>query len=219
MQAPTGEPMASDEKATKRPAWVRDPISREFGDRVRSLRERTDLTLDQLAKRSGVSRAMLSKVERGEKSPTIGLAMRISHAVGGSLSALLNGEQPRSAVAVRRLHERFRFKDDSGLTREILSPTMEGSSVEVLRHTLPAGAASGVLPPYPPGTEKYVIVEKGELVLVRGRERILVRAGDTLFFEADVEHAFETPGEETSEYLVITSRCLLAMPAGTSSGQ
>ncbi len=210
--------MTSDVDASKRPGWVRDPISREFGDRVRSLRERTGLTLEQLAERSGVSRAMLSKVERGEKSPTIGLAMRISHAVGGSLSALLNGEQSRSAVAVRRLEDRFRFTDeDSGLTREILSPTVEGSSVEVLRHTLAAGSSTGTLPPYPPGTEKYVIVEEGELALVRGGERTFVQAGDTLFFEADVEHAFEATGPGTAAYLVITSRCLLAMPAEPSS--
>ncbi|MGX8013648.1 helix-turn-helix domain-containing protein [Mesorhizobium sp. ORM8.1] len=44
-----------------------DPVGRAFGDRVRALREQADLTLDQLSKLSGVSRAMLSQVERGEK--------------------------------------------------------------------------------------------------------------------------------------------------------
>ena len=205
--------MDDNAKTTGRAGWVRDPISREFGDRVRSLRERTGLTLEQLASRSKVSRAMLSKVERGEKSPTIGLAMRISHAVGGSLSALLNGEQPRHPVAVRSRKERFRFADEeSGLTREIMSPTVEGSSVEILRHTLAAGSTSGILPPYPPGTEKYIIVERGDLVLVRAGERTRLREGDTMFFEADVEHVFEAPRGVASEYLVITSRCLLAMP-------
>ena len=75
--------MVADKHASGRTTMVRDPISREVGDRVRSLRERTNLTLEQLATRSGVSPAMLSKVERGEKRPTIGLAWRISHAVGG----------------------------------------------------------------------------------------------------------------------------------------
>lgn len=206
--------MKDDAKTTGRTGWERDPISREFGDRVRSLRERTGLTLEQLANRSGVSRAMLSKVERGEKSPTIGLAMRISHAVGGSLSALVSGEQSRRPVAVRSRNERVRFADDeSGLAREILSPTIEGSSVEILRHTLTAGSTSGTLPPYPPGTEKYIIVERGGLIFVRAGERIRLHKGDTLFFEADTEHAFEAPRGAASEYLVVTSRCLLAMPS------
>ena len=69
-----------------------DPLSRAFGDRVRLLREQADLTLDQFSKRSGVSRAMLSKVERGEKSPTIGVAKRIAHALDTSFSALVGDE-------------------------------------------------------------------------------------------------------------------------------
>lgn len=205
--------MATGRRAT-RTALVRDPISRAFGDRVRSLRERTSLTLEQLADRSGVSRAMLSKVERGEKSPTIGIAMRISHAVGGSMSALLSGEQPRSAMVVRPHQDQTIFLDEgeSGLSRQILSPTVAGSSVEVLRHTLPVGTTTGQMPPYPPGTEKYVVVEKGRLKVQRGGQSEHLHAGDTLFLEADCEHAFANVSKSTSVYLVITSRCLLAMP-------
>ena len=68
-------------KAAVRTVVREDPVSRAFGDRVRTLREEAELTLEQLSKQSGVSRAMLSKVERGEKSPTIGVARRIALAL------------------------------------------------------------------------------------------------------------------------------------------
>ena len=117
---------------------------------------------------------------------------------------------------MRSEHERFRFTDEGGgLTREILSPTVQGSSVEVLRHILEAGASTNLMPPYPPGTEKYVVVQRGKITLIRGRERTAVQAGDTVFFEADAEHAFEASHDSAAEYLVITSRCLLAMPTGS----
>lgn len=191
-----------------------DEISRQFGDRVRALRERTGTTLDQLAARSGVSRAMLSKVERGEKSPTIGLALRISHAVGGSLTGLLRGEQARSAYLVRRKDEREGITDDAtGLERQIISPTVEGSAVELLRHVLPASSTTGPLPPYPPGTEKYVMVETGSVTLRLKDARVDLAAGDVLFFEADVAHCFENHGCDTCEYILIVSRCLLPAKA------
>ena len=191
-----------------------EEISRQFGDRVRTLRERTGTTLDQLAARSGVSRAMLSKVERGEKSPTIGLALRISHAVGGSLSGLLRGEQARSAYLVRRKEERESFKDEAtGLDRQIISPTVEGSAVELLKHVLPASSSTGPLPPYPPGTEKYVMVETGSVTVRLKDAEVDLDAGDLLFFEADVEHCFENRGRKPCAYILIVSRCLLPATA------
>src|SRR4051812_7616036 len=73
-----------------------DPISRAFGDRVRIKREQADLTLREFSKLSGVSTPMLSKVERGEKSPTIGVAKRIAHALHTSLSVLMGDDEGAS---------------------------------------------------------------------------------------------------------------------------
>src|SRR5580698_762062 len=101
-----------------------DPVGRAFGDRVRSLREQADLTLDQLSKLSVVSRAMLYQVERGEKSPTIGIAKRIAHALGASFSALVGDEgAPRRTFAIVRKDQRQVFRDaETGFERYLLSP-------------------------------------------------------------------------------------------------
>ncbi|RVD46915.1 helix-turn-helix transcriptional regulator, partial [Mesorhizobium sp. M7A.F.Ca.ET.027.03.2.1] len=99
-----------------------DAVSRVFGDRVRTIREQANLTLEQFSKLSGVSRAMLSKVERGEKSPTIGVAKRIAHALGASFSALL-GDEPasRRAFALVTKDQRQVFRDpETGFERFLL---------------------------------------------------------------------------------------------------
>lgn len=183
-------------------------LSREFGGRVRELRERAGLTLEQFSQKSSVSRAMLSKVERGEKSPTIGIAKRISLALDTSLTVLTGSEESRRAVAVVRRNQRHVFRDaETGFERHLLSPPVVGSAIELLMHFLPAGASTGNLPPYASGTEKHVVVAEGELVVAIGDLDTNLAAGDALFFECDVEHAFENRSTTPcSYYLVISKR-------------
>lgn len=189
------------------PSDQRDEASHEFGGRVRGLRERAKLTLEQLSRLSGVSRAMLSKVERGEKSPTIGVAKQISLALNTSLSFLAGGQEERRAVAIVRKDQRHVFKDGkTGFERHLLSPPIAGSGVELLFHYLPAGTSTGLLPPYPAGTEKHVVVTDGELVVaIKGADAHL-GTGDALFFEAEVEHSFDNRTSFPCSYYLVISR-------------
>jgi transcriptional regulator with XRE-family HTH domain len=185
----------------------RDELGREFGNRVRGLRESAKLTLEELSRQSGVSRAMLSKVERGEKSPTIGVATRISRARNTSLTFLTGGEEQRRAVALVRKTERHVFRDvETGFERHLLSPPIAGSAVEVLYHYLPPGVSTGMLPPYPAGTEKHVVVVEGNLVVAMDGSDARLTKGDALFFEAEIEHSFENRTKKPCGYYLIVSR-------------
>lgn len=185
----------------------RDDLGRQFGSRVRALRESADLTLEVLSRQSGVSRAMLSKVERGEKSPTIGVATRISRALNTSLTFLTGGEEQRRAVALVRKAERHVFRDEeTGFERHLLSPPIAGSAVELLYHHLPPGVSTGTLPPYPVGTEKHVVVIEGELVVVIESSDTRMRKGDSLFFEAETEHSFDNRTSKVCGYYLVVSR-------------
>ncbi len=184
-----------------------DPVGQTFGDHVRSLRERNSLTLDQFSKLSGVSRAMLSKVERGEKSPTIGVAKRIAHALETSFSALMGDEVAvRRTFAVVRKEQRQVFRDvETGFERYSLSPLMPGMPTEVVLHVLPGKASTGKVPGYPSGVTKHVVVLRGQVVVgVEGTETTL-NEGDTLYFEADVEHWFENQTAKPAEYYLVIS--------------
>lgn len=184
-----------------------DPVSRVFGDRVRALREQASLTLEQFSKLSGVSRAMLSKVERGEKSPTIGIAKRIAHALDASLSVLMGDEgAPRRAHAVVRKDQRQVFRDaETGFERYLLSPIMAGMPVEVVLHRLPPRTSTDKLPPYPSGTGKHVLAARGKVVVGTERVETVLEEGDSLYFDADVEHWFENRTGRPCEYYLVIS--------------
>lgn len=195
------------ERPASRLTGRQDPVSQAFGDRVRVMRDQAGLTLDQVAKLSGVSRAMLSKVERGEKSPTIGIAKRIAHALETSLSALMGDEGvQRRTFALVRKDQRPVFRDpETGFERYLLSPIMAGMPVEVVLHRLPPRTATDKLPPYPSGTSKHVIATRGRVVVGTADAETVLEEGDSLYFEADVEHWFENRTGRASEYYLVIS--------------
>ena len=183
-------------------------VGQEFGRRVRAARERAGLTLEQLSQGSGVSRAMLSKVERGDKSPTLGVAMRIAGGLDLSLSSLIDVEGHLRASAIVRKGERPTFRDEqSGFERQVLSPITPGSAAELLFHHLPARTSTGELPPYPVGTEKHVIVREGLLTVTIGGLEVKLGEGDTLLFEPTVPFSFDNRSDEPCGYYLVVTRC------------
>ncbi len=180
-----------------------------FGGNVRRRREEAGLTLEQLSTQSSVSRAMLSKVERGEKSPTIGVASKIAHALDASLSDLIGGPAAaRTEVAVvMRKNERPVFRDpETGFERHMVSAAPGAGGGEMVVHYLPAHVSTGLLPAYPPGTEKQLVVIEGTLTVAIGGISETLNAGDSVFFQADAEHGFANRTNSPCEYIMVISR-------------
>ncbi len=176
-----------------------------LGERIRTLRTAQGLTLDDLAVRSGVSRAMLSKIERDEKNPTVRVAALIAEGLRVSLSRLLGDDERRRVVVVPHGSQRIITDDATGYTRQLLSPVFAGAGVEVVRCAMPPGTASGTFPAHPQGTEEYIAVERGQVhIRLDDRDEYVLTAGDALFFAADVSHAFtNADAGESVFYLVI----------------
>jgi mannose-6-phosphate isomerase-like protein (cupin superfamily) len=163
--------------------------------------------LDVLAERSGVSRAMISKLERGEKHPTLVIAAKVAAGLEISLSQLIGGEERRKVVVVPRDRRMVMRDPVTGFERQLLSPSFAGRGIEFLRNVVPEDSTSGDFPPHRRGVEEYVVVERGRLRAVLGGEEYLLEEGDALYFEADVAHRFENAGEGgCSYYLVIDSK-------------
>ena len=173
-----------------------------LGERVRGLRRERGWTLEILAERSGVSRAMISKLERGEKNPTLVVAAKVAEGLGVSLSRLVGLEERREVVVVPRERRMIMRDPVTGFERQLLSPSFGG--LEFIRNVVPEGSTSGEFPPHGQGVEEYVVVEKGSLRAVLGGEEYVLEEGDAVYFEADVAHRFDNAGEgECSYYLVI----------------
>ncbi len=164
------------------------------------------MTLEELAERSGVSRAMISKVERGTNNPTLVVAVKIANGLGVGLTNLLSRPQPRQA----RLHlpraQQPTFRDEeNGFVRHVLSPTFTERGLEFTRHELPARATTGVLPASAPGARKYMAVERGTLHVVLPDERIVLAPGDAYYFEPDMTHEFINAGNGACVYYLVSA--------------
>src|SRR5215208_5050293 len=181
--------------------------SGRLGGRVRELRRGRGLTLEDLAEQSGVSRAMISKLERGEKNPTLVVAARLAVGLGVSLSQLAGMEEGRGDVVVPREGRMVMRDPETGFERRLLPPNFVGSGVEFVRNEIPENSTSGEFPPHRNGVEEHIVVERGSLKAMLAGEEYLLGEGDALYFEADVPHRFDNAGEGTcSYYLVISSR-------------
>jgi transcriptional regulator with XRE-family HTH domain len=178
-----------------------------IGPRVRALREAMDLSLRDLAERSGVSAPMLSQVERGETSPTLAVASRIAAGLELRLSQLLRLDE-ESSVSIVRQSERRRGGGAAGHTFEILTPPLPGQRAELSRHVLVPGAATGGEgdpPMHEPGSREIAVVERGSVTLrIDGSEHVLFE-GDTVTFDADLAHRFENPGPGEAVLLAVVS--------------
>ena len=174
---------------------------------MRDLRRGRGLTLNGLAELSGESRAMISKLERGEKNPTLVVAAKLAEGLGVTLSRLAGMEERREVAVVPRERRMIMRDPETGFERQLLSPNFAGLGVEFIRNKIPKGSTSGDFPPHRRGVEEHVVVDRGTLRAVLGGKEYLLTEGDALYFEADVPHRFDNAGEgECSYYLVISSR-------------
>jgi transcriptional regulator with XRE-family HTH domain len=147
-----------------------------LGPRVKALREAMDLSLRDLAERSGVSAPMLSQVERGETSPTLQVAKRIATGLELRLSQLLRLDEEGAVTVVRAAERR------------------QGP-----------GPVEGHPPRHEPGSRETALVERGTVVLHCDGQRHQLRGGDCVTFDADLNHHFENPGPEEAVLLAVLS--------------
>jgi XRE family transcriptional regulator, regulator of sulfur utilization len=182
----------------------------KIGVRVRALREAMDLSLRDLADRSGVSAPMLSQVERGETSPTLQVATRIAAGLELRLSQLLRLDEDGAVIVVRRDERRAGPADPGvgGHSFEILTPPMPGLRAELSRHTLAPGGVTGGAgdpPIHEPGSRETALVESGTVVLVCDGEHYELATGDTVTFDADLPHHFENRGTDQAVLLAVAT--------------
>lgn len=189
-------------------AVLQDALIAPLGPRVRALREAMDLSLRDLAERSGVSAPMLSQVERGETSPTLTVATRIAAGLELRLSQLLRLDEDGAVTIVRPGERRQGGAPGGGHAYEILTPPLPGQRAEVTRHTLAAGAVTGGPgdpPRHEPGSRETAIVEAGRVQLHLDGDAHPLDAGDCVTFDADLPHQFENPGSAQAVLLAVVS--------------
>jgi transcriptional regulator with XRE-family HTH domain len=179
-----------------------------IGNRVKALRESSGLSLRDLSARSGVSAPMLSQVERGETSPTLVVAARISAGLELRLSQLLRLDEDGAVTIVSAQERQYGGSERRGHRYEVLTAARPGQRAELSRHMLDAGGATGAPddpPMHEPGSRETALIERGAVVLVCDGERHELGEGDCVTFDADLPHHFENPTGEEACFLAVVS--------------
>jgi transcriptional regulator with XRE-family HTH domain len=172
--------------------------------RIRLEREARRWSLADLARISGVSKAMISRIERGEASPTAALLGRLSGAFGLTLSALLASAEERGGRLARAAAQPCWQDPATGYVRRQLSPA--ASSIELVRVELPAGTAVSFPASAYAFLRQLIYVLDGRLSFREGEVIHELDAGDCLELGPPSDCTFRNPGTAACVYLVAVAR-------------
>ncbi|WP_230533012.1 helix-turn-helix domain-containing protein [Microvirga roseola] len=179
-------------------------INAHLAERLRFLRGDRGLTLDGLAERTGVSRSMISLIERGESSPTAAVLDKLAAGLGVTLASLFaERESPAASPHARRADQRIWRDPDTGYLRRNLSAPGFPSPIELVEVILPAGARVA----YDTGPRlldvgQQVWMIEGEIELGVGDDIYRLATGDCLSMRIDLPVLFHNPAEKPARYLV-----------------
>ncbi|MCR6735427.1 MAG: XRE family transcriptional regulator [Afipia sp.] len=175
------------------------------GRNLRRLRVRQGLSLERLAKQSGVSRAMLGQIETGKSVPTIGLLWKITIALGVPFASLIATDDARGTLVLRRTNAKLLSSNQGQFTSRALFPFDGERQVEFYELRL-APLHRENADAHAPGTRENLVVARGAVEITSGSGRpVTLSEGDAIVFEADVPHSYRNLGtEEAVLFLVMT---------------
>jgi transcriptional regulator with XRE-family HTH domain len=187
------------------PAAEHEPIGQLLCNRVRELRRKRSWTLEQMSAACGVSRSMISEIERGGVNPTLAVACRVAQAFGMSLGELVDLPSVTNRIDVIRADDRaYQFRSDRYCSIRTLSPLYLEKSVEYYEIVLRRGGALRSAPHFQ-GARELLTVQRGSVRVAAGADISELKTGDSAHYPADVQHAIENVGkDEAVLFLVVT---------------
>ena len=174
---------------------------------MKKLRADRGWSLEELASVSGVSRSMLSEIERERANPTLSVTYRIARAFGLTLQNLIESADSASSIQVTRADDRAQiFRADKQCQIRTLSPLSLEKDIEFYEVRLPVNGAL-TSQPHVDGTREFLIVKDGRVSLQSGNFTELLTKGDSATYRADVAHSITNSGpRESVLFLVVLYR-------------
>lgn len=173
-------------------------LGRRVADNLRQRRKARGMSLDDLARASGVSRAALSQIETCKSNPTVGVLWKIAVGLGVPFAELVGAPRPGTRV-LRRADAQVLRSVDGKLESRPLAPAGASPVVELYELRL-AARASHTSDAHASGTHELLVVLSGTLRLRVGDEVQELSAGDCVSFAADKPHVYENPGASEARY-------------------
>jgi transcriptional regulator with XRE-family HTH domain len=177
-------------------------LDRQIARRLSGLRAERGWTLEELADRTGISRASLSRLERCELSPTATMLFNLCGQYGWTLSRLM-AEAESGPPSVVRAKDQVTWKDpESGYVRRILSPPHPKLRGELAEISLLPGSSVAYDAPALPGLEHHLWMLEGALSLDIDAVQFHLQKGDCVRYVLSGPSRFMCPGKRTARYLI-----------------
>ncbi len=179
-------------------------ISERLAKRLKETRKSKGLSLEATAKLSGVSRSMLSQIERGESSPTVATLWNLTRALQVDFAGLLDAGDAASSIKEIMRANRTPTIDSQGegCQIRILSPPDQAGQLEVYEILFAANGAL-ISAPHRQGCVEHMTVLEGALSVAAGDEDARLSAGDTIRYAADCRHSIRANGEPAKALLIV----------------
>lgn len=188
------------------PIQAADEADRALALRLEHLRRQNGLSLEEVALKSGISRATISRIERGETSPTASVLGKLCTAYGLTMSRLLAAIEEDAPRVIRRT-EALKWRDpETGFERTVVSPPAKGYATEIAWGELPRGGDIRYDAAPVSGIEQHFLIFEGELLVEFSGNTYLLGAGDCLRLKINGASRVHNPGSATARYLIVNSQ-------------
>lgn len=182
------------------------PSTETLGSILRRLRNDKKWTLQQLAKKSGVSVGMISQIERDLANPSIRVLTAIRRSLEAPMSAVFtetpppSTDDPEEPEFVRRA-DRRPILDLGTIRKELLTSSGHHNLQMMILHVDPGGHSGSTALSYP--AEKGGMVLSGELLLTVDGKQALLKEGDSFVFDSALDHGISNPGDKPAQVMWI----------------
>ncbi|HOJ09241.1 MAG TPA: XRE family transcriptional regulator [Clostridiales bacterium] len=174
-----------------------------IGKNITILRKQKNMSLDELSKRSGVSKSMLSQIEQEKANPTVVTVWKIARSLDVSISELMESNNNSPIEVIRRDDAPVIYSDDRSVKFRINSPVHMTDNLEVY-HTTFKALGKNKSNPHFPNAEEFFTVISGKFRVTSGDYSVILCEGDTARYKGDREHTIENITESEAEaYLVV----------------
>ncbi|SNY93078.1 Transcriptional regulator, contains XRE-family HTH domain [Cohaesibacter sp. ES.047] len=180
-----------------------DDLSERIAGRLLQMRKQSDWSLDQLAEKSGVSRATLSRLEKGDVSPTAQMLNRICTAYRMPVSRLMMMAEETMTPLISPEQQAVWLDPANGFKRRSISPPSPQLAGELLECSLPPGAHLVYDTPVRPNLEHHLYMHEGGLDIVVDQNRYRLGPGDCLRYLLAQASEFRADPEMGAHYLLV----------------
>lgn len=190
-----------------RPEVPEEHITANVGERVRQVRDKQGLSLEDVSQRTDIDVAMLSQIEEGAVSPPLGTIIKLAKALEMRMGYFISGEQDMPYTIVRHRDRKVMSRYDSkkakyyGYEYESLAPHKKDRHMEPFLVSLEAAETEEERSTH--DGQEFIFVLQGQMEVRLGEEVHILDPGDAIYYDSTIPHLVKTHGKKTTKILAV----------------